>query len=373
MSKSKGNVLDPLDLIDGITLEGLIKKRTQGLMQPKMAQKIENMTQKEFKDGIPSYGTDALRFTFCSLASYTREIRFDMNRLAGYRNFCNKLWNASRYVFMNIEGQENIQDLRAPTFSLSDRWILSRLQKTIQEAQLALSEYRFDLFAQTLYDFTWNEFCDWYLELSKPILTGKETSNEALNGTRFTLVYVLETLLRLLHPIIPYITEEIWQRIAPHLHQKTTSIMLAAYPQVEQKWVNQQAEEELNWLKNLIISIRTIRSEMTIPPGKLLPLLLRKGTSSDINNIKKYQTSLIALAKLDSITWLKPDEKQPSSASAFVNELELFIPFSGFINKEEEIERLQKEITKLNKEKAKLEILQTTIAKLTHQLEQIKG
>ena len=398
MSKSKGNVLDPIDLIDGISKDDLIKKRTQGLMQPAMAEKIQKTTEKEFPEGIPSYGTDALRFTFCSLASYTREIRFDTNRLGGYRNFCNKLWNASRYVLMNIENQTICTDTQKLTFSLPDQYILSRLQKTIEAAHLTLKDYRFDLFAQTLYDFTWNEFCDWYLELSKPILTGRETSNEALNGTRFTLVYVLETLLRLLHPIIPYITEEIWQRIAPHLHQKTTSIMLAAYPQVEQKWVNQQAEEELNWLKNLIISIRTIRSEMTIPPGKLLPLLLRKGTSSDINNIKKHQTLLIALAKLDSITWLKPDEKQPSSASAFVNELELFIPFSGFINKEEEIERLQKEITKLNKEqavvqnklknpqfidkapceivkkeKAKLEILQTTIAKLTHQLEQIKG
>src|SRR3990167_6090819 len=231
MSKSKGNVLDPLDLIDGITLEGLIKKRTQGLMQPKMAQKIENMTQKEFKDGIPSYGTDALRFTFCSLASYTREIRFDMNRLAGYRNFCNKLWNASRYVFMNIEGQENIQDLRAPTFSLSDRWILSRLQKTIQEAQLALSEYRFDLFAQTLYDFTWNEFCDWYLELSKPTLTSKESTADMLRGTRHTLITVLETLLRLFHPVMPYVTEALWQRIAPLAGIEGASVMLAHYPQ----------------------------------------------------------------------------------------------------------------------------------------------
>ncbi len=396
MSKSKGNVLDPIDLIDGITLDALIKKRIYGLMQPAMAKKIEKNTQHEFPNGIPNFGTDALRYTFCSFASYTREIRFDINRLAGYRNFCNKLWNASRYVLMNTEDKETHASSDM-ILSLPDRWIMTRLQQTISEAHQALKNYRFDLFAQALYEFTWNEFCDWYLELSKPILTNETSSKEMLRGTRHTLVSVLESLLRLLHPIIPFITEEIWQRVAPLADKKGESIMLAPYPQYDAKLINEKSKLELEWLKNIIIAIRTIRSEMNIAPGKLLPILLRKGVKFDHENEKQHQHLLITLAKLESINWLKPDETAPSSATAFVGELEIFIPMAGFINKQEETERLQKEIAKLekeltfisnklmnpqfidkapaevvNKERAKQSELSATVAKLKKQMEELE-
>ena len=349
MSKSKGNVLDPIDLIDGIQLDDLIKKRTHGLMQPAMAQKIEKSTRKEFAEGVPSYGTDALRFTFCSVASYTREIRFDTNRLAGYRNFCNKLWNASRYVMMNTENQDTGLDKNAMTLSLPDNWILWRLQKTINEAHAALAVYRYDLFATAIYEFTWNEFCDWYLELSKPILTSPDSTAEMLRGTRHTLVNVLETLLRLLHPIMPFITEEIWQRIAPLAGKQGETIMLESYP-ASSPITDEKAVQALEWLKNIIIAIRTIRSEMNIAPGKPLPVLCRKGTVADKENFTHHQRLLSALAKLASVNWLEENETPPPSASAFVGELEIYIPMAGFINKEEESARLNKEIAKLQKE-----------------------
>lgn len=354
MSKSKGNVLDPIDLIDGIKLDELVQKRTYGLMQPAMAQKIEKATRKEFPDGIPSYGTDALRFTFCSVASYTREIRFDTHRLGGYRNFCNKLWNASRYVIMNTEGQDAGINNKTITLSLPDRWIISRLQQTITKAHAALKQYRFDLFAQALYDFTWNEFCDWYLELSKPILTSKDSTREMLRGTRHTLVNILETLLRLLHPIMPFITEEIWQRIASLAGKKGASIMLEPYPQSDEKRIDEDAVKELEWIKNVIIAVRTIRSEMNISPAKSLPVLLRKGSNSDKKFYEAHQHLLFTLAKFDSAKWLDATERPPQSAAAFVGELEIFIPLSisigSFINKEEESARLNKEIAKLKKD-----------------------
>ncbi len=352
MSKSKGNVLDPIDLIDGIDLDALVQKRTYGLMQPKMAEKIEKATRKEFPEGIPSYGTDALRYTFCSVASYTREIRFDINRLGGYRNFCNKLWNASRYVLMNTEGHDTGIGGK---LSLADHWILSRLQQTIQEAHDALAQYRFDLFGQALYDFTWNEFCDWYLELSKPILTSQQSTPEMLRGTRHTLVTVLETLLRLLHPIIPFLTEEIWQRVAPLVSTTGASIMLEAYPELDEQLINADAIKELEWIKQVVIAIRTIRSEMNIAPGKLLPVLLRKGTPVDKNNEQQHHVLLMTLAKLESIKWLNADETPPPSATAFLGELEIFIPMAGFINKEEENARLNREIAKLQKDLSVIE------------------
>ncbi|OGT37638.1 MAG: valine--tRNA ligase [Gammaproteobacteria bacterium RIFCSPHIGHO2_12_FULL_37_14] len=355
MSKSKGNVLDPIDLIDGINVEDLIQKRIYGLMQPGMAQKIEKATHKEFPNGIPSYGTDALRFTFCSVASYTRDIRFDVNRLAGYRNFCNKLWNAARYVLMNIEGQDTNIENKAFTLSLPDRWIISRLQKTIALAHTTLAQYRFDLFSQALYDFTWNEFCDWYLELSKPILTAPNSTAEQLRGTRHTLVNVLETLLRLLHPITPFITEEIWQNVAPFVGKSENSIMLAAYPLSDSNLINEAAEQELTWLQNIIIAIRTIRSEMNISPSKLLEVYFRKGTNVDKKNSEQYHHLLMTLAKLESMTWLAPETSLPPAATAFIGELEIYISMSGLINKKEESNRLNKEIAKLQKELAFIE------------------
>lgn len=350
MSKSKGNVLDPIDLIDGISLDDLVSKRTYGLMQPAMAQKIEKATRKEFPDGIPSYGTDALRFTFCSVASYTREIRFDTNRLGGYRNFCNKLWNASRYVMMNTEGHDAGFNDEPMTLSLPDRWIISRMQRAISDAHEQIKQFRFDLYAQTLYDFTWNEFCDWYLELSKPILTSPESTPEMLRGTRHTLVTVLETLLRLLHPVTPFITEEIWQRLKHLTGSQGESIMLESYPQVEHSLLDESAIREIDWLRNVIVAIRTLRSEMNIAPGKWLSILLRKGSASDRANHDKHQNLLFTLAKIENCKWLADQEAPPQSVSAFVGELEIFIPMAGFINKEEELARLKKEIAKQEKD-----------------------
>lgn len=399
MSKSKGNVLDPIDLIDGISLDELIKKRTYGLMQPDMAQKIAKTTCKEFPDGISSFGTDALRFTFCSFASYTREIRFDTHRLLGYRNFCNKLWNAARYVLMNTENT-NLTELppHSIELALSDRWILSRLQTTIREAHTALAQYRFDLFAMALYDFTWNEFCDWYLELSKPVLTSAMQSAAIQQGTRHTLINVLETLLRLLHPIMPFLTEEIWQRVAPLAGKHETSIMLTAYPQINQALQHPASEKEIAWIKSIIIAIRTIRSEMNIAPGKLLPILFRRGLATDRQFVKEHSHFLMTLAKLASINWLAENETPPPAATAFVGELEIFIPMADFINQTEETARLKKEIAKLEKdllfietklkkpqfvdkapeevvmkEKSKKIELQNTLIKLRNQLQDIQS
>lgn len=348
MSKSKGNVLDPLDLIDGISLDDLIHKRTQGLMQPKMAQKIEKTTRQHFPEGIAAHGTDALRFTFCALASYGREIRFDLGRLEGYRNFCNKLWNATRYVLMNTEDKP--LDSHG-VLSLPDRWILSRLQHTITQAHQALKNYRFDLLAQTLYEFTWNEFCDWYLELSKPILNSPNSTKSELRGTRYTLMTVLETILRLLHPIMPFITEEIWQKIAPMAGKSGPSIMLQSYPIFDSNLQSDAIESELAWVKNIIIAIRTVRSEMNISPAKQLPVLLQKGTEQDRQYVASTETLIKALAKLESIIWLTPNDHAPESMTALVGELEILIPMAGLINKEEESARLNKEIAKINKDR----------------------
>jgi valyl-tRNA synthetase len=352
MSKSKGNIIDPLDLIDGITLENLVSKRTHGMMQPAMAQKIEQATRKQFPDGINAFGTDAVRFTFCALASYGREIRYDLGRLEGYRNFCNKIWNAARYVMMNVE-QTPPSTQQEMSLSLPDQWILSRLQKTIQEAHHAIANYRFDLLAHALYDFTWNEFCDWYLELSKPILTSDKSSAAELNGTRHTLVTVMQNIVLLLHPIMPFITEEIWQRIA--LSDEPSSIMLHAYPKLDNTQTNETAEAELTWLKNIIISIRTIRSEINISPAKSLSVLFNKGTDIDKKRYEKNEQLVKSLARLESVTWLAPNDTYPESATAIVGELEILIPMAGLVNKAEETARLNREIAKLIKDEERVE------------------
>lgn len=347
MSKSKGNIIDPLDLIDGIELEELVRKRTYGLMQPAMAQKIEKATRKQFPEGISAHGTDALRFTFCALASYGREIRFDLGRLEGYRNFCNKLWNAARYVLMNIEGHEK-KELHLKDASLPDRWILSRLQTTIASAHDALKNYRFDLYAHTLYEFTWNEFCDWYLELSKPILTSEKSSAAALDATRATLRIVLENILRLLHPIMPFITEEIWQRVKSD--SQGPSIMLESYPVFDAALQNTADEAELEWLKSLVVAVRTIRSEMNISPGKWLSVIFNKGGALDLKRFKNNEHLIKTLARLENITWLSANETPPESATAIVGDLEILIPMAGLIDKKEESARLSREIAKLKKD-----------------------
>ena len=343
MSKSKGNILDPIDLIDGIGLEELIEKRTSNLLQPKMAESIRETTRKEYPEGIRAHGTDALRFTYCALASTGRDIRFDTSRLLGYRNFCNKLWNAAHYVLANCKGY-NIDNSEP---HLINKWIQSSLQETIQQAHQALENYRFDLLAKVLYEFVWNEYCDWYLELSKPILIDPNTPEELKNSTRYTLITVLNNILRLLHPIIPFITEEIWQELSPQ-----SSIMQQPYPQYNPSQINQQASTELLWVKGIIIGIRTIRAEMRIAPGRLIPLLLHKGNQQDRERVIKYQVFLAKLGKLANISWLDPNDTPPPAAIHLVNTLELLIPLEGLIDKDAEITRINKEIIKLEKDLA---------------------
>lgn len=345
MSKTKGNVLDPIDLIDGIDLESLVEKRTSGLMQPQMAEKINKATRKHFPDGIPAFGTDALRFTFCALASANREIRFDLQRVEGNRNFCNKLWNATRFVLMNVEGKFDPQ-AKDCEFTIVDQWILARLQQTIQALQQYFAEYRFDLLAQSIYEFVWNEYCDWYLELTKPILNDESISIKIKNGTAHTLLTVLETALRLLHPVMPFITEEIWQRIKSLLNIHDTTIMLQSYPEYNANKLNQTALDEVEWLKQVILNIRSIRSEMNISPAKSIPLLLHKGTALDHARMDKYKSYITSLAKIETYTWLQENDTIPQASIALVGDLQLLIPLAGLIDMDAEIKRLQKEVAK---------------------------
>jgi valyl-tRNA synthetase len=351
MSKSKGNVLDPIDLVDGIDLESLLKKRTQGLMRDN-TQQIEKATKKEFPEGIPAFGTDALRFTYCALANTGRDIRFDMGRIEGYRNFCNKIWNATRYVLMNTEGHTDFSSTQLE-LSLPDRWIKHRLQQTIQKIEQAYADYRFDVLAQTLYEFTWNEYCDWYLELSKPVLTNPDVPIMQQQGTRHTLLYVLENLQRLIHPLMPYITEEIWQKIAPMLEIKADTIMLQSYPEFDQTQVDEKANDDIEWLKKIILSIRQIRAEMNILPGKPLPVLVQKGSEQDKQRVAENHDFLKTLARLESIEWLGSEQTAPPSATGLVEDLEIYIPMAGLIDKDQEMARLQKEMMKLEKDLSK--------------------
>ncbi|BBI59495.1 hypothetical protein HSBAA_08010 [Vreelandella sulfidaeris] len=352
MSKSKGNVLDPIDLIDGITLDELLEKRTGNMMQPKQAKAIAKATRDEFKDGIEAHGTDALRFTFLSQATTGRDIKFDMNRLEGYRNFCNKLWNASRYVLMNAEGEDCGTSGEEVELSLADRWIISQLQKTEAQVTKAMDEYRFDHASQALYEFVWNEYCDWYLELSKPVLWDENASAEAKRGTRRTLVRVLETTLRLAHPMMPYITEEIWQRVAPlsgAYMGKDASIMHQAWPETDESKVDHQASLDIEWLKGVIIAVRNIRAEMNISPGKLLDVLLTKGRPEDAERLESNRHFLSKLAKLESVTWLENPNDAPLSATQLVGDMEVLVPMADLIDKDAELARLNKEIEKQDK------------------------
>jgi len=357
MSKSKGNVLDPIDLIDGIDLEALVKKRTSGLMQPQMAKKIEQATRKEFPDGIPAFGTDALRFTFASQATQGRDIKFDLNRVEGYRNFCNKLWNAARYVLMNTEGQDCglTGELE---FNAADRWITARLNEVAGEVDSAFREYRFDLAAQAIYSFTWNDYCDWYLELSKVVLNDPKASAAAQRGTRRTLIQVLETLLRLLHPITPFITEEIWQRVAALAGKTGATIMRELYPQADAAAIDHGAVKEMRWVMDVIAGIRNIRGEMDIAPSKLLPVLLQDASAQDLACLDRHRNTLATLARTESITSLKPGDVAPESATALVGNMQVLVPLGSVINKQAELDRLTKEIEKkekdLQKEKTKL-------------------
>jgi len=354
MSKSKGNIIDPLDLIDGISLDNLVAKRTFGLMQPKMAEKIEKATRKHFPEGIPSYGTDALRFTFCALASNTRFIRFDLARVEGYLHYCNKLWNAARYVLMKVENQPIPAKVSFSELSLCEKWIWSIWQKTKQQVDEYIAQYRFDMASQALYDFTWNHYCDWYLEISKPQLA-QEASSTLASQTRFTLIAILEELLRALHPMIPFITEEIWQKIKPcfnsaYFAKDTASIMLQSYPNVDFSGVDEKAISTMEWIQSFIVAIRTIRSEMDLKPSTTFTVLCKSSNEAIKNDIQAHLEIIQTLAKVSSLTWIDSATTPPASATALVKEVEIFIPLAGLIDKESESKRLQKEIDKLNKE-----------------------
>jgi valyl-tRNA synthetase len=350
MSKSKGNVLDPIDLIDGIDLESLVAKRTTGLMQPEMAARIEKATRKDFPQGIPAFGTDALRFTFAALATTGRDIKFDLGRMEGYRNYCNKLWNAARYVLMNTEGKDTGLAGGAVEFSSADRWILSRLQGTTRLVNEAISSYRFDLAAQAIYEFTWNEYCDWYLELSKPVLTAPDSTAEALRGTRRTLVQVLESLLRLSHPIMPFITEEIWQRVAPLAGRRGETIMLQPFPAPEDERIDAEACAEMEWVMQVILAVRSLRGEFNLPPGRAVSLLIQHGGDQDRDRGERYRSYLLRLAKLSELRWLGPADPVPPAATALAGHLKLLIPLAGLIDREAELTRLARETNRIGKD-----------------------
>ncbi len=351
MSKSKGNILDPLDLIDGITLDDLVAKRTGGLMQPQMAEKIEKATRKEFPNGITAVGADALRFTFASLASHGRDIKFDFNRCEGYKNFCNKLWNAARFVLMNTESFA----VGAPSGAIPsaktepERWILSRLAATIEAVHAQLADYRFDLASQALYEFTWNEYCDWFLELAKPALSGDDA--EAANSTRHTLLYVLETVLRALHPLIPFVTEEIWQHVSPKLgYASGEFIATQRYPLAADIAVDPAAAAEVQWLKDVLMSVRRIRGEMNIAPGKAIPMLFAGGDADDARRVAKFGPQIAFLAKTESLRVLAAVEEEPASAAAIVGSLRVLIPLAGLIDLDAEKKRLDREIARVEGE-----------------------
>ncbi|BCX82509.1 valyl-tRNA synthetase [Methylomarinovum caldicuralii] len=345
MSKSKGNVLDPLDLIDGIDLESLVKKRTAGLMQPQMARQIEQQTRKEFPSGIPSYGADALRFTFAALATTGRDIRFDLGRIEGYRNFCNKLWNAARYVFMNTENQD-LEGEAEPT--PVDRWIRSRFQQALETVIESIEGYRFDLAAQATYEFLWDEYCDWYLELAKVSLA--EGTPAQQRATRQTLIEVLEAFLRLAHPIIPFITEEIWQKAKDIAGIDGDTIMLQPFPLPDSGRRDAAAEGEVAWLQQFILGIRRIRGEMNITPSKPLPVILQDGSTDDRERVERWRPYLERFARVESVRWLEAGETPPEAAISLVDELKILIPLAGLIDKEAELQRLAKEIARIEKE-----------------------
>ncbi|MDO6646233.1 valine--tRNA ligase [Acinetobacter guillouiae] len=350
MSKSKGNVLDPLDLIDGVDLETLVQKRTTGLMNPKDAPKIEKSTRKEFPEGIQAYGTDAVRFTFCALANTGRDIKFDMKRVEGYRNFANKIWNATRFVMMNCEQQPIGQEIRQDLWELPEQWIVSRLQKAEAAVQQAFATYRLDLAAQAIYEFIWNEYCDWYVELTKPVLNDENVSTERKAEVRRVLLSVMEASLRLAHPIMPFLTEEIWQTLAPMIGIGGETIMLAPYPVPNPERINEQAEADMLGLQGLIGAVRNIRGEMGLGNARLLPVLLQNATDAEKAQIARIEPLFKALAKVESITFLTDAEQPPLSSSSVVGHVSVFVPMKGLIDPKAELARLQKDLDKVQKQ-----------------------
>jgi valyl-tRNA synthetase len=357
MSKSKGNGLDPLDIMDGIELKELIKKRTANMLQPKMASKIEKATKKEYPDGIAAYGTDALRFTFYAIATRSRTIRFDMNRVEGYRNFCNKLWNASNFVFMNTLEFAKDDDLvnSDKEFSVVDRWINSQFQKAVNDVNLAMETFRFDLAAKAIYEFVWDELCDWYLELSKPVLMSDEVSDNQKRATRFTLLSILESTLRLAHPFLPFMTEEIWQQIPKSIRGNSDTIMLQTFPERDDDKLDLIADQDVEWIKAVVTATRNIRGEMDISFAKKIPILFYNGSEEDKSRLEQNKVLLSFLIKPEKLQWLIEGDSIPVSATGLVGDMQILVPMSGLIDKEAELARLDKEIDKKQKDKARVE------------------
>ncbi|MEM9620947.1 MAG: valine--tRNA ligase [Pseudomonadota bacterium] len=358
MSKTKGNGLDPLDFIDGVSLEDLLDKRTQSLTQPKMAERIAKTTRKDFPEGIPSYGTDALRFTFCALATTGRDVRFDLSRIESNRNFCNKLWNATKFVLINTEDL----DLQAEMeLSPIDRWMQSKCHTLINELEFALSTYRFDIFAARIHEFAWHEYCDWYVELSKPMLWDDNISPAVKNGIRHSLLEVLEALLRLAHPVMPFITETLWQQVAPRLQRQSDSIMVQAYPMATDYPLDEAAEAQIEWLKAVISAVRNIRGEADIKPKQSVKLLLQHGNAEDRERAAATESMLQRLAHVDTLEWLADDAEAPPHALALVGDLKVMVPLAGLIDIGAEIARLNKELDKVQQD------LQRINAKLSNE------
>ena len=392
MSKSKGNILDPLDLIDGVDLDTLLAKRTTGLMQDHLKPGIEKATREQFPNGIEAYGCDALRFTFAALATTGRDIRFDLGRIEGYKNFCNKLWNAARYVLMNTE---DIGDGDSE-LSAADLWIRARFDETVRSVHRHFSNYRLDLAAKAMYEFTWYEFCDWYLELSKPVLQSDDASDAMQRGTRRTLIDTLEALLRLLHPLMPFITEEIWQQVAPRAGNAGDSIMLQPFPEVDESLDVADAAADIDWVRNFILGIRQIRGEMDISPGKALPVLMQGSTDLDRERSTRYANLLERVGRVESVTVLADEEEPPAAATALLGDMRLLVPMKGIIDIDAERARLEKQKDKVTadlqkaqgklgnknfvnnapaevvtKERARAAEFEKTIAQLDEQLEKL--
>ena len=355
MSKSKGNGLDPMDIINGISLDKLVAKRTNNLMQPKMAKRIDKATRKEYPDGILAYGTDALRFTFYSIATNTRTIRFDMKRVEGYRNFCNKLWNAAIFVSGNINDNESRLGNRDVELSTIDHWIISEFQKTAAAVNLAMETYRFDLAAKEIYEFVWDEFCDWYLELTKPVLNSDDASQAQKLGTQQTLARILESILRLAHPFLPFLTEELWQKLPSTVRLSGDTIMLQPFPVADENLINDAVSKDINWLKTVVTGVRNIRGEMDISPAREVPILFSNGSAEDQDRLNKFTRELSFLVRPESLTWLGDNAEKPMSATALVGEMELLVPMAGLIDKEAELARLDKEIDRKQRDREKTE------------------
>jgi valyl-tRNA synthetase len=344
MSKSKGNILDPLDLIDGIDLDALIAKRTEALLNPAQKPAIEKITRSEFPDGIPAFGTDALRMTFASLATLGRDIRFDFGRIDGYHKFCNKLWNASQYVFAQLERSEPGTDVE---LSVADRWIRARLGACIAAVRSGFGDYRFDLATQAAYEFVWHEFCDWYLELTKPVLSGDGASQALRRGARDTLVTVLGAVFRLLHPIVPFVTEELWLALSERTGQASATIMLEDFPEAETFDSDADSTSEIEWLKGFIVGVRQIRGEMNLSAGRPLPVRLAGASDLDRLRVTRNRAYIDRLARIESIEWLEADASQRGVATALLGDLRILIPLAGLVDPAREIDRLEKQLRKL--------------------------